>query len=147
MPPVLPKNGDQPIGRSRGGLTTKIHALVEGLGNLARWQLTAGQTHDITQARDLIMGVPAQTVAADKAYDADALTQSITQAGAEAVIPPRENRCQTRHYDRHQYKHRNLIERFFCRLKEFRRIATRYDKLATRFSAFIALVASFIWRA
>jgi transposase len=128
-------------------LTTKIHALVEGLGNLARWQLTAGQTHDITQAHHLIKDVPAQTVAADKAYDAEALIQAITQAGAEAVIPPRENRRQTRLYDRHKYKHRNLIERFFCRLKEFRRIATRYDKLASRFSAFIALVASFVWLA
>ena len=128
-------------------MTTKIHALVEGLGNLARWQLTAGQTHDITQAHDLIKGVPVQTVAADKAYDADALIQTITHAGAEAVIPPRQNRCQARDYDQHKYKHRNLIERFFCRLKEFRRIATRYDKLASRFSAFIALVASFVWLA
>lgn len=128
-------------------MTTKIHALVEGLGNLARWQLTAGQVHDITQAPDLIEGVPAQTVTADKAYDADALIQAIAQAGAEAVIPPRENRRQTRDYDQHKYKHRNLIERFFCRLKEFRRIATRYDKLASRFSAFIALVASFVWLA
>lgn len=101
--------------------------------------------HDITQACDLINAVPAQTVAADKAYDADALIQTITQAGAEAVIPPRGNRATLRHYDRHKYRHRNLIERFFCRIKEFRRIATRYDKLASRFSAFIALTASFIW--
>ena len=89
--------------------------------------------------------VAAQTVAADKAYDADALIQTLVQAGAEAVIPPRGNRRQTRDYDQHKYKHRNLIERFFCRLKEFHRIATRYDKLASRFSAFIALVASFVW--
>jgi transposase len=95
----------------------------------------------------LIEGVPAQTIAADKAYDADAFIQTITQAGTEAVVPPRQNRHQTRHYDQHKYKHRNLIKRFFCRLKEFRRIATRYDKLASRFSAFIALVASFVWLA
>ena len=64
-----------------------------------------------------------------------------------AVVPPKSNRRITRAFDRHQYKHRNLIERFFCRIKQFRRIATRYDKLASRFSAFIALTASFIWLA
>jgi transposase len=126
-------------------LTTKIHALVEGLGLLARWTLTGGQVHDITQAHVLIEAVATRAVVADKAYDADGLIQSITGTGAAAVIPPRENRKQARAFDKHQYKHRNLIERFFCRMKHFRRIATRYDKLASRFSSFIALVAAFLW--
>jgi transposase len=117
------------------------------LGNLARWQLTAGQANDITQAAGLIDGLTMHTVTADKAYDADTLIQTITQAGAKAVIPPRRHRIWPRTYDRHQYRHRNLIERFFCRIKQFRRIATRYDKLASRFSTFIALVATFIWLA
>ena len=117
------------------------------MGQLARWTLTAGQTHDVTQAQTLLDGVTAASVAADKAYDADAVIQGILASGARAVIPPKENRKQQRAYDKHQYRHRNLIERFFCRMKHFRRIATRYDKLASRFSAFIAIVASFIWLA
>ncbi len=128
-------------------MTTKIHAVVEGLGQLARWTLTAGQTHDITQAQTLIEGIRTQAVVGDKAYDADPLIEFIAQTGASAVIPPRENRRQLRSFDTHHYKHRNLIERFFCRIKHFRRIATRYDKLASRFSSFIALVAAFVWLA
>lgn len=89
----------------------------------------------------------AGAIIADKAFDADALIAMIEQSGAKAVIPPKSNRVAPRDFDRHQYRHRNLIERFFCRLKQFRRIATRYDKLANRFSAFIAIVASFIWLA
>jgi transposase len=83
-------------------------------------------------------------VVTDKAFDANALIQTIEQTGAKVVIPPKADRTVHRDFDRNQYKHRNLIERFFCRLKHFRRIATRYDKLASRFSSFIALVASFI---
>ncbi len=128
-------------------MTTKIHSLVEGLGQLARWTLTAGQAHDLTQAHGLIQGVVTDAVVADKAFDADALIAAIQLSGAKAVIPPKSNRLIPRTFDRYQYKHRNLVERFFCRLKQFRRIATRYDKLASRFSAFIALVASFIWLA
>jgi transposase len=128
-------------------LTTKIHSLVEGLGQLARWTLTAGQAHDLTQAHGLIQGVVTDAVVADKAFDADALIAAIQLSGAKAVIPPKSNRLIPRTFDRYQYKHRNLVERFFCRLKQFRRFATRYDKLASRFSAFIALVASFIWLA
>lgn len=121
--------------------------MVEGLGCLARWTLTGGQTHDVTQAEAILDGVVTQALVADKAYDAGALIEIITQRGASAVIPPRQNRQQPRVFDTHHYKHRNLIERFFCRLKQFRRIATRYDKLASRFSAFIAIVAAFIWLA
>ncbi len=128
-------------------MTTKIHSLVEGLGQLARWTLTAGQAHDLTQAHGLIQGVVTDAVVADKAFDADALIAAIQLSGAKAVIPPKSNRLIPRTFDRYQYKHRNLVERFFCRLKQFRRFATRYDKLASRFSAFIALVASFIWLA
>jgi transposase len=117
------------------------------LGQLARWRLTPGQAHDLTQATQLLEGVTTQAVVADKAFDADALIQVITDSGAHAVIPPKANRRQQRCFDQHQYKHRNLIERFFCRIKQFRRIATRYDKLAQRFSAFIALVAAFVWLA
>lgn len=114
---------------------------------MARWSLTAGQMHDCQQAVPLLAGLLSSAVIADKAYDADALIAHIQEIGAAAVIPPRANRRDQRPYDKHQYKHRNLIERFFLRIKHFRRIATRYDKLAERFSSFIAIVAAFLWLA
>ena len=126
-------------------MSTKIHSLVEGLGNLARWSLTAGQAHDLTRAQQLIEGINTEAVVADRAFDANALIGAIERLGAKVVIPPLARRRDQRAYDRHQYKHRNLIERFFCRMKHFRRIATGYDKLARRFSSFIAIVAGFIW--
>jgi transposase len=139
--------GPQAIGRSRGGLTTKIHVLVEALGNLARWRLTPGQAADVNEAAPLLEGVVTEAVAADKAYDSDSLIDTITASGAQAVIPPRANRTEQRAFDRHIYKGRNLVERFICRIKHFRRIATRYDKLARRYEAFIAIAAAWIWLA
>jgi transposase len=141
------KNGPQAMGRSRGGLTTKIHALVEALGNLARWHLTPGQAADVSEAASLLEDVAADAVVADKAYDAQSLIDTITATGAQAVIPPRANRIQPRAFDRPIYKARNLVERFFCRIKHFRRIATRYDKLDKRYEAFIAVSAAWIWLA
>ncbi|MGK2913489.1 MAG: transposase [Porticoccaceae bacterium] len=120
--------------------------MTEG-SRLARWTLTGGQVHDLTEAHNLIEGITTDAVVADKAFDADALIAKIQASGAKAVIPPKANRVKHRDFDRHQYKHRNLVERFFCRIKEFRGIATRFNKLAGRFSSFIALVASFIWLA
>ena len=79
--------------------------------------------------------------------DTDAILEHLAHQGIEAVIPPRSHRTVQRSYDRHQYKNRNLVERFFCRIKQFRRIATRYDKLSERFASFVALAASFIWLA
>jgi transposase len=141
------REGPQAIGRSRAGLSTKIHALVEALGNLARWRLTPGQAAELTEAEPLLEGVITEAVAADKAYDSNALIDTITASGAEAVIPPRANGTEPGTYDRHVYKGRNLVERFFCRIKHFRRIATRYDKLDRRYEAFIAIAAAWIWLA
>ena len=128
-------------------MSPKIHALVEGLGHLARWEITGGQVHDVTQAPTWLCGLSPQAVIADKAFDSDALIDLIIKGGSAAVIPPKSNRRVQRDFERHQYQHRNLIERFFCRLKQFRRSATRYDKLASRWSSFIALAAAFIWLA
>jgi transposase len=107
--------------------------------------LTGGQVHDVKQAQALLDQIESAAVLADKANDADTLRGYISRKNAKAVIPPRSNRMTPRDFDRHQYRNRNVIKRFFSRLKQFRRIATRYDKLASRFSAFVALAASVIW--
>jgi transposase len=95
----------------------------------------------------LIENLPGQAVVADKGYDADHFVAKIKATGAEAVIPPRSNRLAPREFDRHLYRARNLVERFFARLKHFRRIATRYDKLAKSFLSFIHLACAFVWLA
>ncbi len=141
------KAGGQEIGSSRGGPTTKWHAAVDALGNPARIMLSAGQVADIDQATALIEDQPAGFIVADQEYDSDAFVAAITAQGSQAVIPPRSNRLRPRSLDRHLYKDRNLIERFFCRIKQFRRIATRYDKLATSFLAFIHIACAFVWLA
>jgi len=120
---------------------------VDALGNPLRWILTGGEVADITQARSLIEGLCPGVIVGDKGYDADALIALINAAGATAVIPPRRNRIEQRDYDRHQYKDRNLVERFFSRLKQFRRIATRYEKLARNFTSMLNLVCAYIWLA
>lgn len=135
------------MGRSRGGLSTKIHATVDALGNPVRWILTGGQVSDINQAGALIAGFPTTAVMGDKGYDADALVTLIEQGGAQAVIPPRSNRIKQRDYDHHLYKDRNLVERFFACLKQFRRIATRYEKLSRNFMSMLNLACAFIWLA
>ena len=126
-------------------MTTKLHVAVDALGNPLRVILSAGQIADIDHASALIENLPGQAVVADKGYDADHFVAKIEAAGAEAVIPPRSNRLAPRDFDRHLYKDRNLVERFFARLKHFRRIATRYDKLATSFLSFIHLACPFVW--
>jgi transposase len=141
------KNGPQAIGRSRGGLSTKIHALVDALGNPARYLLTAGQVHDVTQAEPLLDGIPAQQVVADKAYDSKQLIDFIHSQTAKANIPARAGSTYPRDFDAHDYKARNLVERFFNRIKQFRRIATRYEKLDVRYAAMLTIAAVLIWLA
>jgi transposase len=117
---------------------------VDALGNPLRVILSAGQIADIDYASALIKDLPGQAIVADKGYDADHFVARITATGAQAVIPPRSNRRAPREFDRHLYRDRNLIERFFARLKQFRRIATRYDKLAKSFLSFIHLACAFV---
>jgi transposase len=145
-PALSKKHHDQAIGRSRGGLSTKIHALVDALGNPLAFRLTAGQTHDLIGADALLPQMAADRLIADKAYDADArVLEPLAGAGKTAVIPPRPNRLAPRNFDRDLYKERHLIENFFCKLKQFRAIATRYDKTAQNFRAAIHLAAAIIW--
>lgn len=102
---------------------------------------------DISEAAALIEGFEAQCVVADKGYDANAFVALIESQGAQAVIPPRSNRLTQRAYDHHLYKDRNLVERFFNRLKQFRRIATRYEKLSHNFMSMLNLACTYIWLA
>ena len=104
-----------------------------------------GQRNDIAFAHDLVNGFQSGATIADKAYDADHLIDSIDSRGAEAVIPPKRNRKEQRQYDADLYKERNIIERFFNKLKQFRRVATRYDKLLANFMGFVKLAAISIW--
>lgn len=129
------------MGRSRGGFGTKIHASVSGLGLPLRVVLTAGQEADVTQAASLIDGVAAEVVIADKGYDSKAVVEQIEKQGAEAVIPSRKNRKEPRAYDRERYRDRNLAERFWRRVKENRRVATRYEKTARNFLGFVLVAA------
>src|SRR4051812_42817964 len=137
---------DQAIGRSRGGLGTKIHALVDALGNPVGFFLTGGEAHDLVGADHLLPDMQAEMLIADKAFDADErVLEPLAAAGKTAVIPPRANRLVKRDYDRDLYKTRHLIENFFAKLKQFRAIATRYDKTARNFLAAIHLAASVVW--
>jgi transposase len=114
-------------------LSTKIHAVVDGPSNLARFRLTVGERHDITEASNLIDDMEnAGTVVADKPFDAASLLGSIEAMNATAVTLPKANRKVVRSYDRHVYKNRNLIERFFAHLKQFRRIETKPRKTLSR---------------
>lgn len=118
--------------------------MVDAIGQLIQGCLTAGQVHDVTQAHSLLLGVPAKCVVADKAYDAQALRQAISATGAKTVIPARANRREPIRWSKAIYRHRNLVERFFCRIKHYRRIATRYEKLAERFASFVSLVGAVV---
>ncbi len=110
------------LGRSKGGFTTKIHALVDALGNPLKFTLTPGQRNEITQAQVLTESIYNSTVVADKGYDSNAFVISLEDKGCTVVIPPKRNRKVQRYYDEHIYKERHLIEYFFGKIKNFRRI-------------------------
>ena len=130
-------------------MTTQIYVCVEGLGQLARFILTGGQVHDVTQAQALLEPNQPETAVADKAFDADTLLDCINPKNAKAFTAPKANRKEQRPFDQYRYRNRNrnrnVVERFFARLKQLRCIATRYDKLPSRFASFVALVAAFLW--
>lgn len=117
---------------------------MSGLGLPTRFILTAGQRQDITQAEALLAGLHPQVVIADRGYDSRALVESIQASGAEAVIPTQSDRSVQRVIDRERYKDRNLAERFWSKVKQYRRVATRYDKTARNFQAFVHVAAIMI---
>ena len=125
-------------------MTTKIHAVVDAMGNPLRFILSPGQVSDITQAEALIADLPAEHVLADKGYDAKSLRDAITEQGAVAVIPPRATSPQVP-CDFALYCERNLVERFFLKIKHFRRIATRYEQTPRAFMSMLSIISAFIW--
>jgi transposase len=126
-------------------LTTKIHAIVDALGNPVAFSLTGGQVHDLGQAQPLLAKVKPKAFLADKAYDANALIEVLEKRQITPVIPSKSNRIEPRDTDYALYRERNLVERFFNTIKHFRGIATRYDKLANTFLGAIHLIAAVIW--
>jgi len=122
--------------------------IADALGNPLSFTLTGAEQADITQAPALLDAITApHAVIADKGYDAEALVEKIEPSGADAHIPPRSNRTHQRDYDQPRAHARHLIENLFARLKQFRRLATRYDKLATHFAAFVILASICVWMA
>lgn len=136
----------QAFGKSKGGFSTKIHILVDGLGNPLDFVLTGGQRHDKTQGTRLLQGFKGDYVIADKAYDSDDLIAFILDdVGAEPVIPPRSNRTHPRDYDPYLYKARHLVECFINKIKWRRRLFVRYEKLDCRFLGFLYFASALIW--
>lgn len=134
------------MGRSRGGLTTKIHALVDANGLPIALKLTEGQAHDGKSAADMLSNVGAgQTLLADRAYDSDALRKQLSDRGAWANIKPLARRINIPAFSPFLYRFRNLVERFFNKLKHFRAIATRFEKHDANYLALVKLAAARIW--
>ena len=126
-------------------MSTKIHLVVRGLGCPVRFSLTAGQKGDAPQAEALLADLPAEVVMADAAYDSDRLRQIITDKRALAVIPNNQSRAQKHLLDQHLYAQRHLVECCFSKLKQFRRVATRYEKTARKYLAVVTLAATVLW--
>jgi transposase len=140
------RNRQQSMGRSRGGLTSKIHVVVDITGLPVRLALSTGEAHDNRLCSALLSGLkPGTMLLADRGYDADWIRTFVRERGAWANIPPKRNRKGSICFSPHLYGARNLVERFFNKIKQCRRVATRYDKLAANYLAFIKLAAIRIW--
>ena len=127
-------------------MTTKIHARVDALGNPVQLHITPGQAHDGVNAQVLLRDASGcDYVIADRAYDSEYNLARIAELGAKAVIPSGSGRVRERKYDKHVYRDRHLVEFFFNRLKQFRRIATRYEKTLRHFTAMVLLASAYVW--
>jgi transposase len=134
------------MGRSRGGLTTKIHALVDANGLPVKLKLTAGQAHDGKSAQDMLDDLGnGQILLADRAYDSDAMRDTIAGQGAWANVRPMPNRKRILPFSRFLYRYRNVVERFFSKIKHYRAVATRYEKHDDNYLAIVKLAAARIW--
>jgi transposase len=137
---------EQRIGRSRGGRTTKVHGIADSQGRLFRFSPTAGNAADITEACNLAARLPSNgCLIGDTGYDAKQLRIQLAARGSASVIPTNPTRKHQWYINLETYRDRNFVERVWCPLKDYRRIATRYDKLARNFASSVALVAVIIW--
>ena len=146
--PIKKKHGgqeEQALGRSRGGFSTKIHGLCDALGNPLDFILTGGQAADCTQAIALLENKNYEALLADKGYDSNVIVEHVEANGASAVIPPKKNRINHREYDKDMYKKRHKIECLFGFLKHYRRLFSRFEKLASRFQAFLHFIGALQW--
>ncbi|MGB2931507.1 MAG: IS5 family transposase [Methyloceanibacter sp.] len=142
----IANSGAQHIGRSRGGLTSKIHVVVDANGLPVQLGLTGGQVHDNRLCSVLLRQLPRRArLLADRGYDADWIRAFVTERGAWANIPPKRNRKDPICFSPYLYRDRNLVERFFNKVKQCRRVATRYDKLAANYLAFVKLACIRLW--
>jgi len=137
--------GNQALGRSRGGISTKIHLISDAHGNPLDFLITPGQAHESRSAEALLCGWKAEYVLGDRAYDGDPVRKVIEAMGAEAVIPPHPCRKKPATYDCFLYKARHAIENAFARLKQFRSLATRFDKTARSYAAQVAIACIVVW--
>ena len=135
----------QGLGRSKGGFTTKIHAKVDALGNPLKLLITPGQCSDVTKAKELISGAENSHILGDKGYDSDDVRAQIYIQKCTPVIPGKINRKVAIEYDKHIYKERHVVECFFSKMKQFRRVFSRFDKSLRNFSAFLSFVGAILW--
>ena len=140
-------DSSEAIGKSRGGNTTKIHLSVDACGFPVAFEITGGDVNDCTAAPELLAKAPeAEVVVADKGYDSQAVRDQVVEQGGKPVIPRRKNSVVGNgDIDWHLYKYRHLVENAFSRLKHFRGIATRFDKLGRNFGSAVALACAYIW--
>lgn len=134
----------QAMGRTKGGMNSKIGAMVDSAGQPIRLFLSAGNDADISHAQTLTAEIPGTMLVADKGFDSDPFRHWLLERGMTPCIPPRSNRLKPRRYSRASYRKRHLVENFFERLKNFRRVATRYDKLAETYLSFVCLAATLV---
>jgi transposase len=143
--PVPKKNGEQALGRSRGGFSCKIHITVDGLGNPLRFILSGGHRHDITHAYSLLEGFDFDHLIADRGYAAQHFLEYLLARGIEVVIPPHQRAQVLRDYDTWRYRERHLVECFINKIKHFRRIFSRFEKLDRSLLGFLHFVGTLIW--
>lgn len=142
---ILNGNKSHALGRSVGGFTTRIHAVVDALGNPITFRLTEGKEHDIPVAYQLLKYVKHTTVLADKAYYSDKMKKMLNDNHCEVVIPSKSNAIIPHQFDKHIYKERHLIECFFSKIKQFRRVFSRFDKTIEAYTGFLSFAGALIW--
>ena len=132
------------MGRTKGGMNTKIHAVVDEAAQPVRLFLSAGNEADISHAQTMAEEIPGAMLVADKGYDSDAFRQWLLERGIKPCIPPRSNRRNPSPYSKPSYRRRHVVENFFERIKNFRRVSTRYDKLAETYLGFVCLASTIV---